>query len=116
MYLFLINVLCFNLFIVIISEVSLACLFGAKRLKDIITVVLVNILTNPPLVLWGVSMAMFFNNYERIFIYIMEIFVLWLEGFIYYKCKTFGSKNAYLISSVLNVTSFALGELIKIFM
>lgn len=116
MYPFITNVLLFNLLIVLISETTLAVIFGARSKKSILTVVLVNVLTNPPIVLTGISMAMFLSSLEPPLIYILEVFVFLLEGFIYLKCKTFGKRNPYLISLVLNLSSYALGELINILM
>ena len=116
MYPFIVNTLLFNLTIVLVVETAVAILFGARKAKDISTVMLVNILTNPPVVLSGLAMAMFINSFEKPLLYVIEVIVFLLEGFIYSKCKTFGTKNPYLISLVLNFTSFALGELINIFM
>ena len=116
MYPFIINTLLFNLTIVLIIETAIAFVFGARKTKDIFTVMLVNILTNPPVVLSGLTMAMFINHLEKPLLYVIEIIVFLLEGFIYSKCKTFCTKNPYLISFVLNFITFALGELINIFM
>ncbi len=114
MYPFVINTLFFNLTIVLICETILALGFGAR--KNIITVVLTNILTNPPVVFCALSLAMFLNDFEKPGLYFLEIVVVWLEGFIYSKFETFSNRNPYLISLILNLTSFSVGELINILM
>ena len=114
MYPFVINTLFFNLTIVLICETIIAFCFGAR--KNIITVVLTNILTNPPVVLCALCLAMFLNDFERPGVYFFEFTVVWLEGFIYSKYETFSNRNPYLISLILNLTSFSAGELINILM
>ena len=112
----ILKILAFNLALVFISELSLGFLMGAKKPKKIITLALINIITNPAVVLSGMCLTLFFNNLQYIGIFILELLVVFIEGFMFSKFKIFDKKNPYLISLVLNATSFALGEIINIFL
>lgn len=112
----ILKILAGNLAIVFVIELSLGVLLGAKTIRKIITMVLVNIITNPAVVLSGMCLTLFLSRWESIGICILEVLVVVTEGFMFWKFKTFDRKNPYLISLVLNVASFAVGEVINIFL
>ncbi len=111
----ILKILGFNLLIVFLTELPLACLLGAKNVKKLVTTALINIVTNPAVVLTGLCISMFFSRWKMPGTFILEALVFITEGFMFSRFDIFEKKNPYLISLVLNFTSFLLGELINLF-
>lgn len=111
----IIKILGFNLLIVFLTELPLAYLLGAKNVKKLVTTALINIVTNPAVVLTGLCISMFFSRWKMPGTFILEALVFITEGFMFSRFDIFEKKNPYLISLVLNFTSFLLGELINLF-
>lgn len=110
----IVHILLINLLIVFISEVSLGIILGSRHPRDIITVILINIITNPAVVLSSMCLRLFLTKWQYIGLFALEIMVFLVEGFAFLKFKTFGEKNPYVVSFVLNLTSFIVGGLIEI--
>lgn len=107
----LIMLICLSSTIVI--ELIMSLLLGMRNKKDILNVILVNIMTNPLVV----SMLMYIT-YNRLFnttisIIILEILVILTEGFTYKKVLTFDKINPYVLSLILNISSYFIGELLN---
>ena len=101
------------LLITIIAECTLASIFKFK-LKDSFVILLVNVLTNPLLVSITFSVGIFFGNtYLGVTTFILELLVLVIEGFIYKKVLINKKINPYLLSLILNLTSYLTGGLIN---
>lgn len=110
---FYIKILLNNLLIVFVTELPLALLLGARSPKKITSVALINIITNPAIVYISLLTLFFAGEWHTPVLIILEIAVLFIEGFTFSKFKTFDKKNPYLISIVLNATSFITGEIIE---
>lgn len=107
----LIMLICLSSTIVI--ELIMSLLLGIRNKKDILNVILVNIMTNPLIV----SILMYIT-YNRLFnttisIIILEILVILTEGFTYKKVLTFDKINPYVLSLILNISSYFIGELLN---
>lgn len=107
----LIMLICLSSTIVI--ELIMSLLLGIRNKKDILNVILVNIMTNPLIV----SILMYIT-YNRLFnttisIIILEILVVLTEGFTYKKVLTFDKINPYVLSLILNITSYFIGGLLN---
>ena len=107
----LIMLICLSSTIVI--ELIMSLLLGIRNKKDILNVILVNIMTNPLVV----SILMYIT-YNRLFnttisIIILEILVILTEGFIYKKVLTFDKINPYVLSLILNISSYFIGGLLN---
>lgn len=107
----LIMLICLSSTIVI--ELIMSLLLGIRSKKDILNVILVNIMTNPLVV----SILMYIT-YNRLFnitisIIILEILVVLTEGFTYKKVLTFDKINPYVLSLILNISSYFIGELLN---
>ena len=107
----LIMLICLSSTIVI--ELIMSLLLGMRNKKDILNVILVNIMTNPLIV----SILMYIT-YNRLFnttisIIILEILVVLTEGFTYKKVLTFDKINPYVLSLILNISSYFIGELLN---
>lgn len=97
----------------IVIELIMSLLLGIRNKKDILNVILVNIMTNPLVV----SILMYIT-YNRLFnttisIIILEILVILTEGFAYKKVLTFDKINPYVLSLILNISSYFIGELLN---
>ena len=107
----LIMLICLSSTIVI--ELIMSLLLGIRNKKDILNVILVNIMTNPVVV----SILMYIT-YNRLFnttisIIILEILVILTEGFTYKKVLTFDKINPYVLSLILNISSYFIGGLLN---
>lgn len=97
----------------IMIELIMSLLLGIRNKKDILNVILVNIMTNPLVV----SILMYIT-YNRLFnttisIIILEILVILTEGFVYKKVLTFDKINPYVLSLILNISSYFIGGLLN---
>lgn len=107
----LIMLICLSSTIVI--ELIMSLLLGMRNKKDILNVILVNIMTNPLVV----SILMYIT-YNRLFnttisIIILEILVILTEEFAYKKVLTFDKINPYVLSLILNISSYFIGGLLN---
>lgn len=109
------EILAFNLAIVFVTELTASFAFGAATWRKIATVALINIITNPPVVLSSLCLTLFFEAWHDLGIVVLEVVAVIIEGFMFSKFKTFDNRNPYFVSFVLNAISFSAGELIKIF-
>ncbi len=106
-------VMIYCLILTIIIEFSSAFIIGLRK-KDIINVLLVNILTNP--VLNAIHPLFLFNfgkNAQIISLIVLEILVVIVEGFIYSKVLDYKKIKGYKLSFICNFLSFAIGNLIN---
>ena len=97
----------------IMIELIMSLLLGIRNKKDILNVILVNIMTNPLVV----SILMYIT-YNRLFnttisIIILEILVILTEGFTYKKVLTFDKINPYVLSLILNISSYFIGKVLN---
>lgn len=97
----------------IMIELIMSLLLGIRNEKDILNVILVNIMTNPLVV----SILMYIT-YNRLFnttisIIILEILVILTEGFTYKKVLTFDKINPYVLSLILNISSYFIGRVLN---
>ena len=103
------------LVITIILETVGAYIFKIKEKHDLINVILINVLTNPILVLI-VSLCYFRYGicYYYASIIFLELLVVFVEG-LFYSMVLFNKKiNSYLLSFILNGISYFIGFLIQI--
>lgn len=97
----------------IVIECGIAIILGYRK-KDLLNVLLVNLLTNPIVS----TLPVYFNYYHglkarNICLYILEVLVLIVEGFIYVKVLKRKKINGFLLSLILNASSYFLGLLLN---
>lgn len=100
----------------LIIEISIGVLIGIKDKKDIINITLVNILTNP--ILNSLCYMVYFYKgiyYYKISIIFLEIIVFIVEGLIYKKYLNYKKLNPFILSLILNVSSYGIGLIINNF-
>ena len=107
-------IMCKCLFFTIIIELVIACILKVKKKKDILNIVLVNIMTNPLVTSIPTFVYMQVGTFGRnLSLIILEVFAVLSEGFVYKKFLNFKKINPYIFSIILNVSSFLIGEIIN---
>lgn len=101
------------LLITIVVECGIAFILGYRK-RDLLNVLLVNILTNPLLNSLVIYVNVYYGlKYRNIVLYILEVIVLIVEGMIYQKYLEKRKINGYLLSLILNVSSYVIGLIIN---
>ena len=104
------------LVLTLIIELIVALIIGIRNKKDIFSVILVNIITNP--IASSIPILIYYKfgyNGEIIAIAFVEIFAFVFEGFIFSKVLKYKKIDPYLVSLVLNLSSYLIGTFINIF-
>ena len=105
-YIMLVCLLC-----TIFIELLVALVLKIFDKKDLLNIVLVNILTNPFLVsLLNLVFLKLGENAKSFFEIIMEVIVFIVEGIIYKKYLKYNKLNPYLVSLILNASSYFIGS------
>ena len=103
------------LILTIIIELVIAIILGVKYKKDMILVIIVNIITNPFVVSIPIFLYKLFGfKIEIISLIILEILTVLVEGIIYLKKLKYKSINPFILSLLLNLSSYMIGEFLKI--
>ena len=96
----------------IIIETFFAFLFKIRKKKDLLNIILVNVITNPIVVIVSIYIGLRYGLvYRNISLIILEISTVIIEGFIYYKYLDYKKINPYLLSFLLNLLSYFIGEI-----
>lgn len=109
------KIIIYSLLITLVIECLIALILGYRK-KDLLNVFLVNVLTNPLLNAVIASINYYCGLKARyIALIVLEIIVFMVEGFIYYKYLDRRKINPYILSLILNISSFVLGRIINNF-
>lgn len=110
----LLTSLALSLLLTIALEIGFFLLLGKRNKKDLLLVTLVNVLTNPVVVLlyW---IAVLYTDLNTVIIMIpLEIFAILTEGY-YYKKHGHDFKHPYIFSICANMFSYWIGVLIQLY-
>ena len=89
-------------------------ILGIRNKMDSLVVFLVNVLTNPIVVSVTFLLGFYFGTSANITsLVILEIAAFLTEGFIYSKTLSYKKLNPYLVSIILNASSYFLGQIIN---
>ena len=105
--------LALSLVLTILFEAGFFLLAGKRNRKDLLLLLLVNVLTNPVVVLlfW---LAVFYLDWNTYVVLVpLELFAVLTEGY-YYKKYGLSFRRPYLFSLLANAISFGMGELIQL--
>lgn len=101
------------LILTVLIETTIAFILGYRK-KDLINVILVNVITNPIVVMIPVYFNIKYGIMERhISLAILEVLTLFVEGFIYSRFLQKKKLNPYLLSLILNFASYIIGVIIN---
>lgn len=96
----------------ILLELVLALILGIRSKKDILNIILVNVMTNPIVVSVSIAILFYFGlKIRNISLIFLELFAVLSEGFIY-KNLEYKKINPFILSLILNACSFFIGLLI----
>lgn len=102
-----------SLILTIIIEIAVGIIIGIRDKKDILNVALVNMITNPIVNIVPILLNIYVSLKARnISLYTLEILTFFTEGLIYMKVLRYKKLNYFLISFILNVSSYGIGLLI----
>lgn len=106
--------LALSLGLTLLLETGLAALLGLRKGKDLLLVVLVNVLTNPPVVL-TLALTQLYTQAPPVWYLVLplEIAVVALEGLIYRGRLQHTKWNPFLLSVILNGISYIGGLLLS---
>ena len=105
-------ILLYCLSLTTIIECIGAFILGVRYKKDLINIVLVNILTNPVLV-----MLLICCNSKEMYVFlliILEILAFLIEGIIYKKVLFYKKIKPFVLSLILNIMSYTIGYFIDL--
>ncbi len=111
----MIKSLIISLILTIFIELLISILIGIRKRNDIISIIAVNILTNP--------MVVFISNVLKSFkiallywgiVAIIELIIFFIEGKIYEKVLNFKKLSGFKLSFINNLISFTIGVIIVI--
>lgn len=98
----------------IFIEIVIGLIIGIKNKKDLLNILLVNILTNPLVVTIPIYVLVKYGyNYQIISLIILEVLTVIVEGYIYLKTLKYKKINPFIISLILNLSSYVIGEIIN---
>ena len=106
--------LAISLILTIVLETGFFLLTGKRDKKDLLLVVLVNIITNPVVVLLYWLAVLYTDLHAYIIMIPLELFAVFTEGY-YYKKYGRGFRCPYLFSLAANMFSFGTGLIIQLF-
>ena len=99
----------------IIIELIIAYILKIRNKKDFINIVLVNIVTNPIVSSIPYIIYLFFGiMYRIISLIILEIWAFVTEGLIYKKYLNYKKINHFILSLILNLSSYTFGVIIDL--
>ena len=102
------------LLLTIIVETIVAIALGVRNKKDILNIILVNIVTNPIVVSVPVYFNVRYGVLERnIILSILEIATVITEGYVYKKVLNYKKINYFILSLILNIASCLVGIVIN---
>lgn len=108
------NIMIKCLICTILIELCVALFLKVRNKKDILNIILVNVVTNP-LVVSIPTLVLVRYGYKSsvIVLIIFEMLTVLFEGFIYLKVLVYKRINPFLLSLILNCSSYLIGEIIN---
>jgi len=98
----------------ILIETIIAFIIGIREKKDLLNVVLVQVVTNPIVVSVPILILMLYGYIpHKVVFYSLEVITVLVEGFIYYKVFNYKKINPFIVSIILNICSYLIGEVIN---
>ncbi len=104
-----------SLLCTIVIECIIGLIIGIRNKKDILNIILVNIMTNPIVVSFPIYALVRMHSLSARYysLVILEIFAVLSEGFVYSKVLNYKKINPFHISLILNLGSYLIGEVIN---
>lgn len=98
----------------IVIEVIISFIIGIKNKKDLLNIILINIVTNPLVVVIPYIISTYYGKKIRIItLIILEILTILVEGLFYKKVLKYEKINYFMVSLILNISSYLLGSILN---
>lgn len=98
----------------IVIEIVIAIILKINNKKDLLNIILVNIATNPLVVSIPVFILVKYSyGFSIISLILLEVLTVIIEGLIYFKVLDYKKINPFLLSLILNLSSYFIGEIIN---
>ena len=111
---YFLHIMIFNLCSTIAIETFSAFVLKVKSGKDYVNIILVNLLTNPIVNAFPFYMNIKYGIiYRNISLFILEVLVVLVEGFVYSKYLKYRKIKPYLLALILNFCSYFIGIIIN---
>lgn len=105
----ILNILLFSFAMTLILELIMGWLWGIREKDGIYVIFLVNLITNPPLVLGKICFSLFLPRETVGYLVLAAEGGIWiLEGFLYHK-RLKSCRHPYLFAAAANVLSYGAG-------
>lgn len=103
------------LILTVLIECGFAFLLGIRKKSDILLILLINVITNPVVVVSSALVNFYYGSQAvTVYKFIIEFTVLAVEGITYYKLLDYRKINPFLVSLLLNSASYLSGEIINL--
>lgn len=100
------------LLLTIVLEEAMALLVGVRKGFDLVVILFTNTLTNPVVVFTGILLSTYTAVPRALYITVLEITVFVVEALIYRKLLYCKRPSPFVLSLILNGTSFFIGTTI----
>ena len=97
------------LLLTIVLEEAMALLVGVRKGYDLADILFTNTLTNPVVVFTGILLSTYTAVPRALYITVLEITVYVVEALIYNKLLYCRKPSPFILSLILNATSFLIG-------
>ena len=102
-----------SLILTILLEELFAIVYGVRNKKDLLLICLVNILTNPAVVLCYYLLMNYTPFYSGIIILVLEALVILVEYY-YYKTYGKGIRHPLQFAAYINLFSYGVGKILNL--
>ncbi len=103
-----------SLFCTILIETVVAMVLRIRNKKDLLNVILVNFMTNPIVVSLPIYIMVKMGLHARYVVTIvLELLAFIIEGFVYKKYFKYDKINPFIVSFILNFSSYFIGKIIN---
>lgn len=108
-------IMLFCLISTILIELTISYLLKIRNKKDLLNIILINIVTNPIVSCFPYIIYLIYGmKYRILSLVILELWAFVTEGLIYKKNLNYKKINPFVISLILNLSSYIIGLIIDI--
>ena len=112
---FLPTVMAVSLGLTLVIEVVMGLLMGVRKFKNILNIILANLITNPLLVSVTYYVGIMYSDITNyITLGVLEVLAVITEGLLYKKYLKYDKIKPLALSLILNITSFAIVSIVNL--
>ena len=112
---FLPTVMAVSLGLTLVIEIVMGLLLGVRKFKNILNIILANLITNPLLVSVTYYVGLMYDEPAHyITLGVLEVLAILTEGLLYKKYLKYDKFKPLILSLILNICSFAIVSVINL--